>query len=214
MNRRDFLNIFALSALLGGAAFWPIALSSARLSRYLSHEKPQTPEGKLAPRPVPRRAAVRVTPNPRSVASPVTQSPARRARPHTGESPAQGEAGRNLLTLATTIAGEHGLDVPVYLALIADESSWRVRAVGRHGERGLMQLKAGTARWCGIRDRFNAEQNLRCGARYLRAQFDTFGSWQMAVVAYKAGPGAVPDNIPAHSWRYAERVMRDAEAMR
>jgi len=41
-------------------------------------------------------------------------------------------------------------------------------------------------------------QNLEGGARYLRQQYDTFGSWRLALAAYNAGPGAVQryDGIP------------------
>ena len=119
-----------------------------------------------------------------------------------------------LHTLAISIGGEHGLDVPIFLALIGDESSWKVRAVGKHGERGLLQLKASTAAWCGIRDRFDAAANLRCGARYLLAQFERFGSWELAVVAFKAGPESIPERIPASSWEYAQRALLKAEAYR
>jgi soluble lytic murein transglycosylase-like protein len=34
-------------------------------------------------------------------------------------------------------------------------------------------------------------QNLDGGARYLRAQYEAFGSWPLALAAYNAGPGAV-----------------------
>jgi soluble lytic murein transglycosylase-like protein len=121
----------------------------------------------------------------------------------------------HLLTLATTIAGEYGVDVPTFAALIEDESAWDPRAVGTHGERGLLQLKAGTARWCGGRiNRFEPAANLRCGARYFRAQFDTFGTWELALVAFKAGPASIPDDIPATSWAYAQRTLMKAEAYR
>jgi soluble lytic murein transglycosylase-like protein len=38
------------------------------------------------------------------------------------------------------------------------------------------------------------EQNLEGGARYLRMQFNTFGTWPLALAAYNAGPGAVQEH--------------------
>ena len=34
-------------------------------------------------------------------------------------------------------------------------------------------------------------QNLEGGARYLRQQYNAFGTWRLALAAYNAGPGAV-----------------------
>ncbi|MEJ6746872.1 MAG: lytic transglycosylase domain-containing protein, partial [Yoonia sp.] len=34
-------------------------------------------------------------------------------------------------------------------------------------------------------------QNLEGGAQYLRRQYETFGTWRLALAAYNAGPGAV-----------------------
>jgi len=43
-------------------------------------------------------------------------------------------------------------------------------------------------------------QNLEGGARYLAAQYRTFGSWRLALAAYNAGPEAVQrhDGIPPY----------------
>lgn len=128
--------------------------------------------------------------------------------PHRAPSPV-------LFKTVATAAGRHGVPVHVLAGLVDDESSWRPRARGKHGERGLLQLKSATARWCGGRvDRYNAAQNADCGARYLRAQFDRFGTWQMAIVAFKAGPEAIPDAIPVTSWAFAQRALQKAEAYR
>lgn len=119
-----------------------------------------------------------------------------------------------LVQIVLVAAESHGVPFHTLAGLVDDESSWRPAAVGSHGEIGLLQLKRGVARWCGIKDRRNPIQNVDCGARYLAAQFDRFGTWELAIVAFKAGPGAIPDNIPASSWAFAQRAMRKAEAYR
>ena len=47
-----------------------------------------------------------------------------------------------------------------------------------------------TARSLGV-DREDPAENLEGGARYLKEQYRTFGSWRLALAAYNAGPGAV-----------------------
>ena len=49
-----------------------------------------------------------------------------------------------------------------------------------------------TARGLGV-DSLDPQDNLEGGARYLRAQFEAFGTWRpLALAAYNPGPGAVP----------------------
>lgn len=71
------------------------------------------------------------------------------------------------------------------------ESRWREGAVSPVGARGLAQLMPGTARMLGV-DAGDPAANLEGGARYLRAQLDTFGGdVEKALAAYNAGPGRV-----------------------
>ena len=52
-------------------------------------------------------------------------------------------------------------------AVIEAESAWSPRAVSTAGAVGLMQLMPETAAAFGVRNRFDAEQNLRGGVAYL-----------------------------------------------
>ena len=82
-------------------------------------------------------------------------------------------------------------DWPLFLqAMIRVESGYRQSAVSHAGAIGLAQLMPATAVDLGV-DPNNAAQNLDGGARYLLTQMQDFGSLELALAAYNAGPKAV-----------------------
>ena len=90
------------------------------------------------------------------------------------------------------IARQEGLDPNLLSAVVATESQFDVSSVSTRGAVGLMQLMPDTARELGVVNRFNPEQNLRGGARYLRKMMERYpGNLSMALAAYNAGPSAV-----------------------
>jgi len=90
-----------------------------------------------------------------------------------------------------TAACEAGVPVPLFDALVSQESRYRPFAKSHAGAMGMAQLMPGTARYLDVSDPWNPLENLRGGARYLREQLDRFGSWDLALAAYNAGPGRV-----------------------
>ncbi|MEM1064871.1 MAG: lytic transglycosylase domain-containing protein, partial [Pseudomonadota bacterium] len=78
----------------------------------------------------------------------------------------------------------------LFLRLVSQESGWNPRAESHKGAMGLAQLMPQTARLLRV-DAWDPRQNLEGGARYLREQYERFGSWRLALAAYNAGPGAV-----------------------
>ena len=78
----------------------------------------------------------------------------------------------------------------MFLRLVKQESGWNAQARSVKGAMGLAQLMPQTARALGV-DASDPSQNLEGGARYLRRQYETFGTWRLALAAYNAGPGAV-----------------------
>jgi soluble lytic murein transglycosylase-like protein len=94
------------------------------------------------------------------------------------------------ISVVRAAARRHGIPEDLFLRLIQQESNWNPRAKSHAGAFGLAQLIPSTARYLGV-DINDPHQNVDGGARYLKEQYLTFGSWRLALAAYNAGPGAV-----------------------
>jgi soluble lytic murein transglycosylase-like protein len=97
------------------------------------------------------------------------------------------------IAVAKAAAARHGVPEDLFLRLVQQESGWNPNAVSSKGATGLAQLMPGTAQALGV-DISDPQENLDGGARYLRAMYDKFGSWRLALAAYNAGPGAVEEH--------------------
>ncbi|NDV01543.1 lytic transglycosylase domain-containing protein [Pseudoroseicyclus tamaricis] len=94
------------------------------------------------------------------------------------------------LALARAAAQRHGIPSDMFLRLVQQESGWNAGALSVKGAMGLAQLMPDTARLLGV-DAADPAENLEGGARYLRRQYERFGTWRLALAAYNAGPEAV-----------------------
>jgi soluble lytic murein transglycosylase-like protein len=92
--------------------------------------------------------------------------------------------------MARTAARRHNVPEDLFLRLVQQESNWDPKAVSHKGAIGLAQLMPGTAEMLRV-DPTDPAQNLEGGARYLRAQYERFRDWRLALAAYNAGPEAV-----------------------
>lgn len=93
--------------------------------------------------------------------------------------------------LVNSAATAHGVSAPWLAALLQAESGWNPTAVSPVGAQGVGQLMPSTARSLGVTDPFDPAQSIDGAARYLAAQYERFGTWELAAAAYNAGPGAV-----------------------
>ena len=103
----------------------------------------------------------------------------------------------------------NGVDPELVAAIIYAESGGDPKAVSTQGAAGLMQLMPATAAELGVTDRHDAEQNISSGTRYLGQLMDRFGSMELALWAYNAGPGAVKaGRMPSQTRRYVPQALQ------
>lgn len=111
---------------------------------------------------------------------------------------------------AFTVAERYEIPSEIFFNLITVESNWDPVATSPRGAVGLTQLMPRTALELDVNP-WNARQNLEGGARYLRRQHDRFGTWELALAAYNAGPGAVAKygGIPPYreTQEYVKKIL-------
>ena len=129
-------------------------------------------------------------------------------------------ANQPLAQLAAEIAEIEGIPPALFIALVEAESSFDADAVSVKGAMGLTQLMPATAEELGV-DPEDPLDNLSGGARYLAAQYRRFGSWDLALAAYNAGPtrvarvGGVPDIVETRDFvaRVLDAASESARAL-
>jgi soluble lytic murein transglycosylase-like protein len=114
-------------------------------------------------------------------------------------------------------ARDAGIDPALLAALVRHESNFDPDVRSHAGAIGLAQLMPGTAAALGV-DPTDPVQNLRGGARYLREQLDRFGTPELALAAYNAGPNRVAQagGVPriTETQTYVRRVLDTWEQLR
>ena len=115
------------------------------------------------------------------------------ARPATAPGPTVDvKAPPHIERMVRQLAPQYQVQPKLALAIIAVESNFDAYAVSRSAAMGLMQLIPQTASRFGVRNAFDAQQNLRGGLAYLRWLLAYYqGDVALVAAAYNAGEGAV-----------------------
>jgi hypothetical protein len=137
----------------------------------------------------------------------------------TGAAAAAGSAlaGVPYADLFARAGARYGVDASLLAAVASQESSFNASAVSPAGAQGLMQFMPATAQGLGV-NALDPTSAIDGAARYLSSLSKQFGSTELALAAYNAGPGTVTryGGIPPYSetQNYVRTVMTKAEAYR
>jgi hypothetical protein len=125
-------------------------------------------------------------------------------------------AGVPYADLFTQAAGKYGISAPLLAAVAKTESNFNSSAVSPAGAQGLMQFMPATARGLGV-NATDPASAIDGAARYLSSLTEQFGSTDLALAAYNAGPGTVQryGGIPPYpeTQNYVRKVNSAAEAL-
>ncbi len=150
---------------------------------------------------------------------------ARKERPHTtvpgrSDTTALRDMARDVAIRYSGASGvrKAGLDaltfVDVFVALIERESAFDPTAISPNGAQGLGQLMPATVSDMGVASPFDPQANLEGSAEYLTLLLDRFGSLELALAAYNAGPERVKEHggVPpfAQTRSYIDWIFKEA----
>ena len=121
--------------------------------------------------------------------------------------------------LITKYSDKNGLDEDFVKAVINQESGFNPNATSHCGAMGLMQLMPSTAQGLGVKNAYDAEQNIEGGTKYLKGLMDRFNNDKsLALAAYNAGPNAVKKygGIPPYTetQNYVKSVLSKYDRMK
>ena len=105
----------------------------------------------------------------------------------------------NVKTHIVKHALELGIDPALALSIAKTESGFCHDKRSKHGAVGVFQLMPSTAKRLGYNP-YLLSDNIRGGLMYYKMMYQKFGSVELALAAYNAGPGAVDkyDGVPPY----------------
>ncbi len=113
---------------------------------------------------------------------------------------------------------EMGVDPAIALSIARTESGFRHEARSSHGAVGVFQLMPSTAKRMGL-NAYSLNDNIRGGIMYYKSMYKMFGSMELALAAYNAGPGNVKrynNTVPpyAETKRFIAKIMTDYQRLK
>lgn len=116
--------------------------------------------------------------------------------------------------VSATVRSSDAITSDLLYAVIWIESKGRPRAVSSKGAEGIMQLNGVTQRELGLKpgEAFVPKKAIPKGAAYLEGNYEDFGDWPSAILAYGIGPAKARSYIrkkkdPSHH-PYVRKVLR------
>ena len=125
-----------------------------------------------------------------------------------------GPSNPDLNHIVEKAARENQLDSDFIHALILAESQGKTTAVSPKGAQGLMQLMPGTAAELGVKNSFEANENVAAGTKYIRELLARYNNDPVrALAAYNAGAGRVQqyNGVPPYreTRAYVAKIIRE-----
>lgn len=109
-----------------------------------------------------------------------------------------------------TQAMELGIDPALALSIAKVESGFRMEARSAHGAVGVFQIMPSTAKKIGVNP-YTMAGNIKGGLKYYLMMYRMFGSVELALAAYNAGPGNVKkyNSVPpfGETQRFVKKIM-------
>jgi soluble lytic murein transglycosylase-like protein len=119
-------------------------------------------------------------------------------------------------SLFASVGAQRGVSPALLTAIARAESAFDPAARSPAGAQGLMQLMPATAQGLGV-DPMNPAEAVDGAARLLKDHLSRFGSTELALAAYNAGPGAVLKHggIPPYreTQDYVAKIMREVRGV-
>lgn len=112
---------------------------------------------------------------------------------------------------------EMNVDPALALSIAKKESNYKHHLKSRHGAVGVYQLMPSTAKKLGVNP-YYLNENIKGGLTYYKMMYDMFGSTELALAAYNAGPGNVKkyNAIPPFSEtrHFVSKIMADYKELK
>ena len=113
---------------------------------------------------------------------------------------------------------EMNVDPALALSIAKKESGFRHELKSPHGAVGVFQLLPSTAKRMGYNP-YHLSENIKAGLTYYKMMYKMFGSTELALAAYNAGPGNVKrfgGQIPPYreTRRFVNVIMQDYQNLK
>ena len=104
-----------------------------------------------------------------------------------------------------------GVEPAIMLSIAKTESGFRQDIKSSGGHIGVFQLSPSTAKTMGLNP-YDLDDNIKGGIRYYKNMYEKFGSMELAVAAYNAGPDAIircNKTVPKYTQSFVSKIMTD-----